>query len=79
MNDVNEIDEFLLKAYKTSTLNNEKIKKYHDQDIEKCDFVVGHFVLLFNSILHLFSEKFKVKWTGPLIITQVFRHGAFDL
>ena len=32
---LNELDEFLLKAYESSALYKEKMKKYHDLKIEK--------------------------------------------
>ena len=47
LNGLNELDEFHLKAYESSSLYKEKVKKYHDQKIEKRDFVVGDLVLLF--------------------------------
>ncbi|KAK4721441.1 hypothetical protein R3W88_011674 [Solanum pinnatisectum] len=52
--DMNELDEFRLKAYESSVLYKEKMKKYHDQKIEKSKFVAGDLVLLFNSWLRLF-------------------------
>ena len=68
---MNELDEFLLKAYESSALYKEKMKKYNDQKIEKRKFVVGDLVLLFNSRLFLFLGKLKSKWTGPFLITKV--------
>ena len=44
---LNELNEFCLKAYESSALYNEKIKKYHDLKIEKQEFMVGDLVLLF--------------------------------
>lgn len=79
VNDMNGLDEFCLKAYESSALYKEKMKKYHDQKIEKREFVVGDLVLLFNSRLHLFLGKLKSKWTGPFRVTQVFPHGAVEL
>ena len=76
---MNELDEFHLKAYESSSLYQEKVKKYHDQKIEKRNFVVRDLVLLFNSRLCLFLRKPKSKWTGPFLITQVFSHGAVEL
>jgi len=35
INDLNALDEFRLKAYESSTLYKEKMKRYHDQRIEK--------------------------------------------
>ena len=55
------------------------MKKYHDKNIEKCDFLVGDLVLLFNCRLRLFLGKLKSKWTGPYLITQLFPHGAIEL
>ena len=55
------------------------MKKYHDLKIEKQEFMVGDFVLLFNSRLRLFPSKLKSKWTGPYLITQQFPHGAVEL
>ncbi|XP_049381233.1 uncharacterized protein LOC125845742 [Solanum stenotomum] len=62
--DMNELDEFLLKAYEISALYKEKMKNYHDQKIEK---------------LRLFPSKLKSKWAGPFRVTQVFPHGAVEL
>ena len=72
LNGFNELYEFLLKAYESSVLYREKMKKYQDQKIEKCDFMVGDMVFLFNSRLRLFPVKLKYKWNGPYLITQLF-------
>ncbi|KAK4729577.1 hypothetical protein R3W88_022565 [Solanum pinnatisectum] len=79
VNDMNELDEFPLKSYESATLYKEKMKKYHDQKIEKREFVMGDLVPLFNSRLHLFPSKLKSKWTGPFNVTQVFPHRAVEL
>ena len=55
------------------------MKNYHDNKIEKREFMVGNLVLLFNSRLHLFPRKLKSKWTGPYMVTQLFPHGAVEL
>ena len=69
LNGLNELDEFRLKAYEISALYKEKMKKYHDNKIEKWEFIVGDLVLLFNSRLRLFPGKLKSKWTGPYLVT----------
>ena len=76
---MNELNEFLLKSYESSALYKEKMNKYHDQKIEKRNFMVGDLVLLFNSRLRLFPGKHKSKWDGPYLITQLFPHGAVEL
>ncbi|KAK4731573.1 hypothetical protein R3W88_024561 [Solanum pinnatisectum] len=77
--DMNELNEFRLKAYESSALYKEKMKKYHDQKIEMREIVVGDLVLLFKSRLHLFLGKLKSNWTGPFIVTQVFPHKVVEL
>ena len=79
LNGLNELDEFRLKAYESSALYKEKMKKYHENKIEKREFMVGDLVLLFNSKLRLFPGKLKSKWTCPYLVTQLFPHGAFEL
>ncbi|XP_069143312.1 uncharacterized protein [Solanum lycopersicum] len=79
LNGSNELAEFRLKAHESLTLYKEKMKKYHDQNIEKRNFLVGDFVLLLNSSLRLFPCKFKSKWTGPYLNTQLFPHGVVEL
>ncbi|KAK4731408.1 hypothetical protein R3W88_024396 [Solanum pinnatisectum] len=79
LNELNEIDEFRLRAYESSALYKEKIKRYHDQKIEKCEFVPIDLVLLFNLRLHLFPGKLKSKCTGPFKVVQVFSHRAVKL
>ena len=76
---LNEIDQFFLKSYESLSLYKENMKKYHDQKIEKREFVVGDLVLLFNSRLHLFPGKVKSKWIGPFLITNVFPQGVVEL
>ncbi|WMV19401.1 hypothetical protein MTR67_012786 [Solanum verrucosum] len=79
IDDLNALDEFRLKAYESSALYKEKMKRYHDQRIEKREFVVGDLVLFFNSRLCLFPGKLKFKWTGPFLLTKLFSHVAIEL
>ena len=75
---MNEFDDFLLKAYESSDLYKEKMKKYHQQKIVKHDFFVGDLVLLFNSRFRFFLGKLKSKWTCPYFINQLFHHGSVE-
>ena len=79
LTELNELDEFRLKAYEISALYKEKIKKYLDLKIEKREFMVWYLVLLYNSKLRLFLGKLNSKWTGPYLITKLFPHGAVEL
>lgn len=76
---LNELDEFRLKAYNNAKLYKEKTKQWHDKYIQKKDFEVGQKVLLFNSRLKLFPGKLKSRWSGPFEIVNVYPHGAVDI
>ncbi|XP_015068720.1 uncharacterized protein LOC107013286 [Solanum pennellii] len=80
LNGLNGLDELRLKAYESSSIYKEKmLKKYHDQRIEKPEFAIGDFVLLFNSRLRFFPDKLKSKRAGPFLVTKVFSHGTVEL
>lgn len=81
---MNLLNQFCLKAYERAALYKEKMKKYHDQQIEKCEFVVRDLVPFYHR-LHLFSRNHKSmfqdhlysnkcscmeKWSGRMIIVQ---------
>ena len=76
---LNELDEFRFRAYESSALYKENMKKWHDSRILKTYFRVGDLVLLFNSRLILFTGKFKSKWSGPFRVTRVFTNGAIEV
>nr|GFA53614.1 hypothetical protein [Tanacetum cinerariifolium] len=64
---------------KNRVFNVEKTKRIHDSKIKNRVFNVGDRVLLFNSILKIFSGKLKTRWSGPFTITQVFPYGTVEL
>ncbi|XP_049372824.1 uncharacterized protein LOC125837794 [Solanum verrucosum] len=76
---LNVLEEFRLRAYKSSALYKEKMKKWHDAKIFKREFKVGDPVLLYNSRLRLFLEKLKSKWSGPFRVTRVFTNGSIEV
>ncbi|XP_060190996.1 uncharacterized protein LOC132620349 [Lycium barbarum] len=76
---INELDEFRLKAYASSALYKARMKHFHDKKILSREFSPGDRVLLFNSRLRLFPGKLKSKWSGPFEVTQVYPHGAIEI
>nr|GFA19030.1 reverse transcriptase domain-containing protein [Tanacetum cinerariifolium] len=40
---------------------------------------IGDRVLLFNSLLKIFSGKLKSRWSGPFTISQVLPYGTVEL
>jgi len=50
------LEEFRLRAYESLALYKEKMKKWHDAKILHREFKVTDLVLLYNSILRIFSE-----------------------
>ncbi|GJZ39989.1 reverse transcriptase domain-containing protein [Tanacetum coccineum] len=62
---LNELNELCDHAYENSLIYKEKTKRIHDSKIKNRVFNVGDRVLLFNSILKIFSGKLKTHWSGP--------------
>nr|GEX75338.1 reverse transcriptase domain-containing protein [Tanacetum cinerariifolium] len=56
----------------------EKTKRIHDSKIKNRVFNIGDRVLLFNSRLKIFSDKLKIRWSGPFTISQVFPYGTVE-
>ena len=54
----------------------EKVKIWHDKRIQKREFNVGDYVLLYNSRLRFFAGKLLSKWEGPYVIEEVYRSGT---
>ncbi|GKD30695.1 reverse transcriptase domain-containing protein, partial [Tanacetum coccineum] len=59
-NQLNKLEELRHQAYETSKTYKEHTKKWHDNRLkEKKEFQTGDCLLLFNSILKLFSRKLR--------------------
>ena len=56
-----------------------KNKRWHDKRIQKGEFKVGEYVLLYNSRLRFFAGKLLSKWEGPYLIEEVHRSGAIKI
>ncbi|XP_049388097.1 uncharacterized protein LOC125852401 [Solanum stenotomum] len=79
VNQFHELEEFRLRAYESSSLYKEKMKRCHDTKILQREFQVGDFVFLYNSRLRLFAGKLKSKCPGPYKVTRVFTNGAIEI
>ncbi|XP_055822057.1 uncharacterized protein LOC129890546 [Solanum dulcamara] len=73
---LHELEEFQLQAYENAQLYKEKMKCGHDKHIFSRIIELGQQVLLFNSILKLFPEKLRSKWSGPFEVVRMTKHGA---
>ena len=51
------LDEWRTQAYENAKLFKEKVKRWHDKRIQKREFNVGDYVLLYNSRLRFFAGK----------------------
>ncbi|XP_075092221.1 uncharacterized protein LOC142172491 [Nicotiana tabacum] len=76
---LDELEEFRFEAYENANLYKEKTKKWHDNFIRHKEFTIGDQVLLYNSRLRLFPEKFKSRWLGPYIVTEVTPYGVIEI
>jgi len=76
---INELEEIINDAYENSKIHKARIKEFHDKRILRKTFDVGQKVLLYNSRLHLFPGKLRLRWSGPFIVKHVYHYGAFDI
>ena len=79
-----ELDEWREKAYHSSKLYKERIKRWHDKRIKIKQFKTGDKVVLFNSRVRLFGHsKLRNKWEGPFLgpflVLNATDHGAITL
>ena len=56
-----------------------RLKKWHDQLVNQKNFTKGQRVLLYDSKLHIFPGKLKLRWMGPFIIHDVQSNGVVEL
>ena len=77
--DINELEELRNDAYFNSRIAKDKLQKWHDQLIARKNFKQGDQMLLYDSKLHLFPSKLKLRWTGSFTIQEVYLNGSVDL
>nr|CAN80160.1 hypothetical protein VITISV_034912 [Vitis vinifera] len=77
--DLNEMEELRNDAYINSKIAKQRMKRWHDQLISNKEFRKEQRVLLYDSRLHIFPGKLKLRWIGPFIIHQVHLNGMVEL
>jgi hypothetical protein len=73
---INELKEIRNDAYENPKIHKARIKEFHDKRILRKTFDAGKKVLLYNSRLHLFPGKLRLRWSGPFIVKHVYPYGA---
>nr|GEY91689.1 reverse transcriptase domain-containing protein [Tanacetum cinerariifolium] len=76
---LNELNELRDQAYENALIYKEKTKRLHDSKIKDRVFNIGDKVLLFNSLLNIFFNKLKSRWSGPFTISHVYPYGTIKL
>nr|XP_016461798.1 PREDICTED: uncharacterized protein LOC107785087 [Nicotiana tabacum] len=76
---MNALEKFRLDAYENTRIFKENTKKWHDSLIKPKEFHKRDRVLLYNSKLRLFPEKFKSRWTGPYVVKRVSPNRAIEI
>jgi len=74
-----ELEEIRNEAYNNAQISKNRTELFHDQSINRKNFVPGRKDLLYNSRLHLFFGKLKTRWSGSYLVHTVFPHGAVEL
>ena len=77
--DISSLDEWRTQAYENTKLLKEKVKRWHDKRIQKCEFEEGEYVLLYNSRFRFYAGKLLSKWEGPYVIEEVYWSGAIKI
>ena len=77
--DISSLDEWRTQAYENAKLFKQKVKRWHDKRIQKHEFNVGDYVLLYSSCLRFFVGKLLSKWEGPYVIEEVYHSGAIKI
>ena len=77
--DISSLDEWRIQDYENAKLFKEKVKRWHDKRIQKREFKVGEYVLLYNSRFRFFAGKLLSKWEGPYVIQEVYRSGGIKI
>src|SRR3954470_6070408 len=73
------LDEWRSEAYESAKMFKEKVNKWHDKRILKCEFNVRDKVLLFRYRFKFSPSKLLSRWEGPFHIEQVYRSGAIKI
>ena len=58
--DTSSLDEWRTQAYENAKMFKEKVKIWHDKRIQKHEFNVGDYVLLYNSRFRFLQENFSL-------------------
>nr|GEU88743.1 putative ribonuclease H-like domain-containing protein [Tanacetum cinerariifolium] len=74
-----QLNKLYDQAYENPLIYKEKTKRLHDSKIKDRVFNIGNKVLLFNSLLKIFSGKLKSCWSTPFTISYVFSYGTVKL
>ena len=65
--DISSLDEWRTQAYENAELFKEKVKRWHDNRIQKCEFKVEEYVRAYNSPFRFFAGKLLSKWKDPIL------------
>ena len=76
---MNKLDELRHETYESSRIYKERLKLFHDKNIERKSFEPHQKVLLYSSPLHIFPGKLCSRWTGPFIVKVVHPYGAVEI
>ena len=63
---------------KMQSYSKKKVKRWHDKRIQKREFKVAEYVLLYNSHFRFFAGKLLSKWEG-YIIEELYCSGAIKI
>ena len=65
--DISSLDEWRTQAYENAKSFKEKVKRWHDKRIQKREFKVGDYVLLYNLFKIFLQENFSLNGKAPML------------
>jgi len=68
-----------LDAYESSKIYIERMKRWHDEYINRREFREDDLVFVFNLRLKLFSHKRGSRWSSPFKVLNIYKYGAIEV
>ena len=74
-----ELEELRLFSSENERIYKERIKQWHDKQIQQKKLILSQQVLLYTSRLKLLLGKLKSRWSGPFQLIKVYPHRTMEL
>ncbi|XP_023733113.1 uncharacterized protein LOC111880931 [Lactuca sativa] len=77
--EIQELEEIRNEAFESSHIYKDKTKAFHDKYLSHKTFEISQKSRSKVTKQEKCSSKLRSRWVGPLIVTNVFNHGAVEI